>query len=82
MKRLAWRNRPKARTKRRRRFVEALVPLPDRLRQLADRAKQAAQELPPGKERDRCLLKATQAENVSEFVRLLQAGPRNCHPDD
>ncbi|WP_407123373.1 hypothetical protein [Bradyrhizobium sp. STM 3561] len=53
-----------------------MLPLPERLKQLAERAKQAAQELPPGEERDRCLLKAAQAQNVFEFVRLLEADLR------
>jgi hypothetical protein len=77
MKRLASRGRREGPTKRRPRR-RALLPLPERLKQLAERAKQAAEELPPGKERDRCLLKAAQAENVWEFVRLLRAeGGRN-----
>jgi hypothetical protein len=77
MRRLAWRGRQKSpKKRRRRRHTEALLPLPERLKQLAERAKQAAQELPPGEERDRCLLKAAQAQNVFEFVRLLEADLR------
>jgi hypothetical protein len=51
---------------------EQLAPLPERLKTLADRARHDAAELPPGQERQSCLDKAAQAENVLEFVRLLQ----------
>ena len=73
MKPLAWRTAKKARRKSRRRGSdEQVVPLLERLKQLSDRAKRAAVELPPGKERESCLLKEVQAENVLELVRLLQ----------
>ncbi len=73
MRRLAWRRIPKHPTKRRwRDRDEVLAPLPERLKQLADRARRAAEELPPGKERESCLRKAAQADNVLEFVRLLR----------
>ncbi len=75
MMRLAWRrcNKKKQSAKRRRRRSdEPLAPLSERLEQLADRARHDAAELPPGEERESCLLKATQADNVLEFVRLLR----------
>jgi hypothetical protein len=76
MQRLARRTVRKSPRKRRRRSPDVqLSSLPERLKQLADRAKREAADLPPGEERESCRLKAAQAENVLEFVRLLQSQP-------
>ncbi|GGI22930.1 hypothetical protein GCM10010987_21860 [Bradyrhizobium guangdongense] len=72
MRRLAWRRAQRPAKRRRRTCDEPVAPLPHRLKQLAERARRDAAELPPGKEREDFLLKATQADNVLEFVRLLR----------
>ena len=57
--------------KKKRNRTRPALPLQDRLRQLASRAREKAEALPPGRERDRLLTAAVSTESAAAIERWL-----------
>ena len=57
--------------KKKRNRTRPALPLQERLRQLAFRAREKAEALPPGRERDRLLTAAVSTESAAAIERWL-----------